>query len=272
MIFINVVVLLSFKKGDRTSKPKDRENSYKSKCLCPIMEINLHKLGLLWRWEGKQLKDYERIRKHNKKLWKNWKADNGFGHSTPLENVPGFLESVERLHLSGYGFTDLGLDYGISHQRMSQIFKDYELKRNPYGDETMLRQWSYIGNRFISIKPLDIKEKILEKLKTERKEGIKLRQEIARNADAEAVLLFIEKYGRQPSLREIAKNRGYSENSYSTIERRWMSNGTKSFHKYISGFNHLFTSVGIKRDRKRGNHKKSKEKITDKNFRKIMGL
>ncbi len=201
------------------------------------MDITLQGLGLIRRCEGKER---EEIRKHNKKLWEKWKEENGFDHNTPLRDIPGFLDSIERMHLSGYGFTDIGLDYGRSHQRISKIWIKYGLRRNPYGVETMLRDWSDAGNRFIAV-PTEVKiSQITERIRHDAEETKSIRLEHAQEADIETIIELVKGgNGRQPTLQEITERRGYTH--YRGVGAHWNYN-----------FNRMFEAANVRRVETRG--------------------
>lgn len=81
--------------------------------------------GLNSNWNPK---DREEIRKYHKKLWGRWKKENGVGKLDSLvEKIPGFLDSLEQLHLYGYSLTDIGVMFGLTRERVRQYFEKHGL-------------------------------------------------------------------------------------------------------------------------------------------------
>ena len=204
------------------------------------MEINLHRLGLDLRWSGKSRRDYLAIKDHNKKLWQNWKEEHGYNNNTPLEDIPGFMHSIERLHDAGYGFIDIGLDYGMTGERIRKLFVKYSLKHNSLSERTMYRDWSDVGNRFIAVPPQEKTHQLFDRFQKYREARKQKELTDAREKDIRVIVRLMERNnGRQPTLLEITKKRGYS--NYQSLGAHWNHD-----------FNSMFDAANIRRVETRG--------------------
>lgn len=123
------------------------------------MEFRVMKeFGLNSKWvpiDRKEVLAYNRI------LWQKWKEENGFNLYTRVKDIPGFLDSIQELHLYGYSLTDIGSFFGLSRQRIEQIFKKQGLERiDKHG--AMYRVWNDEENCFIPVVDKDLEALLRE--------------------------------------------------------------------------------------------------------------
>lgn len=203
--------------------------------MAEIAHYLMKEFGLNSFWKAE---DKEEVMSLNKELWEGFRREYFEEHkeeikvrllneerhlaslrpsSFPNEYIPGFIEFIDDYHNThGYSLVDVGILFGLSRQRIGQIFDRHGLERHEE-DGAMSVTWSDEENRFVSITREDYEmilrgtmEKQRERKLEERHESERQRHESERQRHIKAIRDFKEEYGRVPTIREIAENLGYS--------------------------------------------------------------
>ena len=204
------------------------------------------RLGLRRTWLSA---DRDRVSNHNRRLWERTKRRNGWVH-TIWRDVPGFLKCVREMYEGGYSLTDIGVTFGISRQRMSQIA---ERELGITGRHALVRYWDNNQNCFRAYNAGELQE-LLEQVKKEtreqRHEQRRIEQGRKRKKRRQDLTKKIRNLAasmdRQPTLWEVARlfYPGIGESQSGTIlATYWGRDGLS----YAATFDAIFTAAGIKR-------------------------
>lgn len=135
-----------------------RKRSSRAKYYLNKNEINLS-------WNAADLREVTRF---HRPLWIAYKEKNGIKSNTPVHEIPGFLESLEILHLRGNSFNDLGAMFGLDRESIIHYFKNYRLRFNKTREQgfrktSMARIWDDEKNDFVPISSGDVADVLMEK-------------------------------------------------------------------------------------------------------------
>ena len=206
--------------------------------------------GLNSLWDSE---DRGEVLQFNKELWNRWKENNGFGIYTPLEKIPGFLEFIDDYHnVQGYSLVDVGIVFGLSRQRVGQIFDRHDLERHEeFG--AMNRTWGNGENRYVPIPREDYEVILRGTMEKVKKRRSKERDESKRQAHTNAIHDFQKEHGRKPSLRELSKSLGYTiskrNSGITRFARVWGYDyrDSKNTTTYTEAINNLFMAAESER-------------------------
>ena len=209
-----------------------------------FLEYELHS-----RWDPRER---EEVRSHHAKLWDEWKCRlsmefgiKGGHRCTHLADIPGFLDSLKRLAATGYSLVDIAVMFGLTRQRIDQLFDDHDIPRGNWGSS--FRMWSDEKNYFVAVTHEDLGELLrgkrnltLEGQKAERRERKKQRH-------IQAILEFAREHGRPPSITELAKKLGYSRLAgQAIIARYWgYQNWRPGSVSYQEAWDNLYAAAGF---------------------------
>jgi hypothetical protein len=211
------------------------------------------RFGLNSFWKARERQE---VIKLTKPFWEKLKEENGcipYGHKH-IEEIPGFLESLEILANSGFGYTDIGTNHGFSRQRTKQIFEKNGLKPGP-GDGSMFRIWNEEKSCFFPISCCDFEKRLKESYERTRLERKMERKEKIKESHIREVQNFYAEKGRVPSSMELVEILGYF--SLTNIAKHWGyigKNGKVSSQKAIDT---LYLAAGFNERRAIGGYKGS---------------
>ena len=125
----------------------------------------------------------------------------------PIADIPGMLDSLNALLESGYSFTDVGVMFGVSRQRVAQWRDQYGLKGSD-GRSPGYRVWDEARNRFVTATREEALVRARAHLRARRRTDLRERQETERRRHMEALVRLSETLGRPPTLAELAADLG----------------------------------------------------------------
>ena len=136
-----------------------------------------------------------------------------------IAEIPGALESMQRMHNEGYSLGDIGVAVGLRKQSIYWIFLKHDLKVNdfPY---TSHRIFNWKKRRFVPAQIEEFKLNQKAKKESERKRIKILQAEI--DLRVKAIRSLGRFYGRQPSVKEVGHELGFATNPYLRIARPGM--------------------------------------------------
>lgn len=125
----------------------------------------------------------------------------------PIADIPGMLDSLNALLESGYSFTDVGVMFGVSRQRVAQWRDQYGLKGSA-GRGPGYRVWDDARNRFVAATREEVLARARTYLSSRRRTDLRERQEAERCRHVRALIHLSERLGRTPTLTELAEELG----------------------------------------------------------------
>jgi len=78
-------------------------------------------LGITKNW-GRD--DLAEVTVHSKELWQKMKEQRGWGKCMPCREIPGFFACLQEMYDGGYSFTDIAAVFGLSRERVRQLFRE----------------------------------------------------------------------------------------------------------------------------------------------------
>ena len=165
-------------------------------------ELDYKLLGRFGIKRGWDPKDRAKVIKHNKILWQQYKQERGFDENTPVDQIPGFIKSLDRLHnFYGDSLTDIGTYFGLGHERIRQYFEKYELERRDDEHGSSLRTWSWQKKRFVTISGQDYQNRVRE----ERRKRIEERCEEKRQSHVRKLQDLAKRSNGRVSVKRFTK-------------------------------------------------------------------
>ena len=209
----------------------------------------LKEFGLNSYWYGE---DRDEVMRYNKELLEKWKKENKYPKN--VEDIPGFLDSLEQFHLYGDSLIDIGTRLGLSGEKVRQLFEKYNLQRNE-DKGAMYRIWSDKKNCFVPVSTEDRNNILRETKRKRRVENLEKRLEEIRQTHIKAIQDFTGEYGRAPTLMELGKLLGYTPKATArAIARYWgySSIDENNNTTYKEAMDNLYNAAGFKERRHRG--------------------
>ena len=127
----------------------------------------------------------------------------------PISRIPGMLDSLNALLELGYSFTDVGVMFGVSRQRVAQWRDKYHLGGTD-GRGPGYRTWDDARNRFVAISRREVLAQARTLLESRREREARERRETERGRHVEALRRLARTLGRSPTLSEVADDLGYA--------------------------------------------------------------
>lgn len=108
-------------------------------------------LGLSAQWDGD---DRDAVTAHHRALFRRLKR----GYRGSLAAFPGFIDSVQSLYDQGYSFTDIGVFFGVTRERVRQWFGKYRglTEDDDRSRGSVLRLWDDEQKQFVAASEDDV--------------------------------------------------------------------------------------------------------------------
>lgn len=151
-------------------------------------------------WDPDDLKE---VICHHAERWAEEKESLGVASNDPLERIPGFLESVQRLLDQGYTYKDIGAFFGVSYEAVRLWCDKYGLERMDQR-QTKARVWSWEKEMFVPVTNEEYIERARRAFITrQRKMWQQKKDEVSG-----AIRRLRQELGRPPSLLEVQEKVG----------------------------------------------------------------
>lgn len=125
----------------------------------------------------------------------------------PIADIPGMLDSLNALLEAGYSFTDVGVMFGVSRQRVAQ-WRDQHGLGGSDGRGPGYRVWDEARNRFVAAPREEVLARARAHLKARRRTDRRERHEAERRRHVRALVRLHATLGRTPTLTELAEDLG----------------------------------------------------------------
>jgi DNA-binding XRE family transcriptional regulator len=188
--------------------------------------------------------DLEKVREFHRKLWRRKRKP-----GQKLSDIPGFLESFQRLLDEGYCPSDIALFMGFSHQWAWQIVNNHML-HCPYHPRqgSLPRVWNDNLNKFEVLRGgrKELSRKYAQGRRTLWKERSEERSSAIREQQVKALQDLHREFGRSPTLGELMERLDCS--GLSMLAYHW---GRKPVNRppisYAEAFDRLYQAAGVPR-------------------------
>ena len=201
-------------------------------------------LGITKSWDAASR---EEVTAHSRELWGQMKERNGWSVTMPGRDIPGFFECLQEMYDGGYSFTDIASVFGMSRERIRQLFnKEPRLRFTDTG--SLYRYWDPEAERFMPVKPEAIRRRWYEFQKRRRWQRGRAR----RRARVIQLQGATRELGHIPPIGELVAHTGRALPDWSYYWRLRFDGRKRS---YTVALDRLYRSAGYTRPDDRGKSK-----------------
>lgn len=198
-------------------------------------------LGITSGWDSSDLAE---VSEHSRELWRKMKARNGWPENMACRDIPGFFECLQEMYDGGYSFTDIASVFGLSRERVRQLFND-EPRLRFTDTGSLFRYWDPDASQFMPVKREAIKRRWHELQRSRRR---RRRQQRRRGLVAE-LQRAIEEVGHVPTIGELVAHSGRHVTDWARYWRYRVGGRERS---YTVALDRLYRSAGHVRPDARG--------------------
>ncbi|NIM48947.1 MAG: hypothetical protein GTO22_06755 [Gemmatimonadales bacterium] len=192
--------------------------------------------------------DVRELTAANAEFWDERKG--GLGHHDPVDSVPGFSESLDRLvSFHEYSDVEIGIMFGVSRERVRQWRNRLGIQKKRHGSGK--RMWNDVLGRFLTVDCDTYKrtrEGTRRRIRREKQLRALLEQRRAqRDEDAARVRRVGESLGRTPTTKDVFPLTYSSCNmpaEYISVANRW---GRLNGRTYQEALDALWAAAGFER-------------------------
>jgi hypothetical protein len=165
------------------------------------------------------------------------------GANTPVEQIPGLLESVRYLLGDGYGLTDVATMFGVSRERIRQWATKFDIQRHTKSGSSF-RLWDDAARRFVPVST----QRMVAVARRHHERQLDLaasqHQESVRQEHLTAFKRLARQFGRTPTLGELEVELG---TAWPQIARSWGydSNSSESDATYAAAYRNLCEAAHV---------------------------
>lgn len=210
-------------------------------------------MGIERQWNSA---DRVAVTGHNSSRWLELKRENGW-LSTPVGEIPGFRDSLQRLYNQGYSPSDISAFFGVSRERVRQWFNQLGIVRDGVHG-SMVRVWDDERNRFAAVHPRQLhrmKAEVHQKRIDANRADIHYDNALRANADVDTLRRISVALGRPAYRAEMLDALGCPDRTdknrrqhiYVDVARRWGWSQRAAGLTYSDAWKLLYRAAGIRR-------------------------